>query len=57
MDLGCYQLESIKTLMRKQDDSYFVEPLDRSSLGELKRYDRPTEGINNYNVLLIRGAL
>jgi transposase len=57
MDLGCYQLESIKTLMRKQDDSCFVEPLDGSSLGELKRYDRPIEGVNNYNVLLAGGAL
>lgn len=57
MDLGCYQLESVKTLMRKQDDSYFAKPLDRNSLGELKLYDRPVEGVNNYNVLLTGGAL
>jgi transposase len=57
MDLGCYQPESVKTLMRKQNDSCFVEPLDENSLGELKRYNRPTEGVNNYNVLLIGGTL
>lgn len=57
MELGCYQPESVKTLMRKQNDSCFIEPLDRNLLGELKRYDRPTEGVNNYNALLIGGAL
>jgi hypothetical protein len=57
MELGCYQPESVKTLIRKQNDSCFIEPLDRNLLGELKRYDRPTEGINNYNALLIGGAL
>ena len=57
MDLGCYQLESVKTLMRKQDDSCSVVPLDVNSLGELKCYDRPVEGVNNYNVLLTGGVL
>jgi len=57
MDLGCYQLESVKTLMRKQDESCFVEPLSKSLLGELTRYNRPMEGVNNYNALLVGAIL
>ena len=56
MDLGCCQPESVKTLMRKQNDSRFADPLNESLLGDLKHYDRPMEGINNYNVLLTGGA-
>ena len=57
MSLGCYQLDSIKTLMRQQNDLCVTQPLSENLLGELKRYDRPIESVNNYNMLLVGGAL
>lgn len=54
--LGCYPLESVKTLMRQQVDLSYTKQLDDNLLGELKRYNRPKESIIGYNVLLTGGV-
>lgn len=57
MSLGCYQLESIKTLMRQQQCQGQVEPLGAELLGGLKYYDRPKQGTSGYNALLAGGVV
>jgi hypothetical protein len=52
MELGCYQLESIKTLMRQQTASVYSVPLDDKILGNLICYERPKGNVNNYDLLL-----
>jgi transposase len=55
MSLGCYQLESIQSLLRQQNAPIASTPLDVAPLGELTRYERPISGVDNYNVLLTIG--
>ncbi|MHA1988852.1 MAG: IS21 family transposase [Promethearchaeota archaeon] len=55
MSLGCYQLESIQSLLRQQNAPIASAPLDTTLLGELTRYERPTSGVDDYNVLLTMG--
>lgn len=52
MQLGCYQVDSIKALMRQQTTAAKVEPLDAELLGNLICYDRPESNISNYDLLL-----
>ena len=52
MELGCYQAESIKGLMRQQTTTTVIEPLAKELLGSLASYDRPKSTTDNYNQLL-----
>lgn len=53
LDIGCYHLESIQSLMRyKNNNCNQAIPLSSELLGELVRYDRPKEGIKEYDQLL-----
>jgi transposase len=56
MSYGCYQVESIKILMRHQTPALLSEPLDKELLGELTRYERPKGEIGNYDQLLTAAA-
>jgi transposase len=55
-ELGCYQLDSIQSLMRQQNTSFTAEPLDAKLLGELTRYERPKSDVAEYNLLLTSGV-
>ena len=52
MQLGCYQLESIKVLMRHQTSSNEYIPLNENLLGDLIAYDRPKSDVTDYDLLL-----
>lgn len=54
MRLGCYQFESLRTLMRQQLSLAVsnIEPLSKDYLGQLSLYDRPASKIASYNLLL-----
>jgi transposase len=53
MEIGCYQLESIQSLMRQQmNNAEPAVPLSDELLGELTRYNRPKNGIEQYDLLL-----
>lgn len=56
MGLGCYHLEGIQVLMRQQTGSLLPEPLSKELLGKLTQYERPKDGVNNYNLLLSTGG-
>lgn len=55
MEIGCYEIGSIKTIMRQQNSSTDFEPLDKNMLGLLSCYDRPKSDVNSYNQLLSGG--
>ena len=52
MELGCYQVESIKGLMRQQTTTTVIEPLAKELLGNLTYYDRPKSTTDTCNQLL-----
>lgn len=56
MRLGCYQFESLKTLMRQQLSLNVsdTEPLDYDSLGKLTSYNRTKSDVVSYNLLLTK---
>lgn len=54
MNLGCYQFESLKTLMRQQLalNVSDTEPLNYDLLGKLTSYNRTKSNVTSYNLLL-----
>lgn len=53
MDIGCYHIESIQSLMRQQiNNTEPAIPLSDELLGELTQYNRPKDGIEQYDLLL-----
>lgn len=53
---GCYALEGIKLLMRRRHEVAQPAPLDKATLGQLARYERPPSTVTHYDQLLNTGA-